>query len=82
MARFGIISKDGKEIRYEGKPRYIGTYLKPSYIEFSEIASPAPIEWQVGDYVDYPRTGMRYRLYSIPQATKNARKGSHGRAFT
>lgn len=82
MARFGIISKDGKEIKYEGKPRYIGTYLKPSYIEFSEIASPAPIEWQVGDYVDYPRTGMRYRLYSIPQATKNARKGSHGRAFT
>ena len=82
MARFRIISKDGKEIRYEGKPRYIGTYLKPSYIEFSEIASPDPIEWQVGDYVDYPRTGMRYRLYSIPQATKNARKGSHGRAFT
>jgi hypothetical protein len=25
---------------------------------------------------------MRYRLYSIPQASKNARKGSHGRAFT
>ena len=82
MARFSIISKDGSSIRYEGKPRYIGTYLKPSYLEFSEIASPTPIDWQVGDYVDYPRTGMRYRLYSIPQASKNARKGSHGRAFT
>lgn len=82
MARFSIISKDGDKIRYEGKPRYIGTYLKPSYLEFSEIASPTPIDWQVGDYVDYPRTGMRYRLYSIPQASKNARKGSHGRAFT
>lgn len=82
MARFSIISKDGSSIRYEGKPRYIGTYLKPSYLEFPEIASPTPIDWQVGDYVDYPRTGMRYRLYSIPQASKNARKGSHGRAFT
>lgn len=82
MARFRIISKDGKSIRFEGKPRYIGSYLKPSYLEFSEIASPTPIEWQVGDYVDYPRTGMRYRLYSIPQASKNAKKGSHGRAFT
>lgn len=82
MARFKIQSKDGSAIRYEGKPRYIGTYLKPSYLEFSEIASPTPIAWEVGDYVDYPRTGMRYYLYSLPQASKNARKGSHGRAFT
>lgn len=82
MARFSIISKDGQSVRFEGKPRYIGSYLKPSYIEFSEIASPTPIEWEVGDYVDYPRTGLRYKLYSIPQASKNAKKGSHGRAFT
>lgn len=82
MARFKIQSKGGKAERYEGKPRYIGSYLKPSYLEFSEIASPTPIAWEVGDYVDYPRTGMRYYLYSIPQPSKNARKGSHGRAFT
>lgn len=82
MARFKIISKDGGAIRFEGKPRYIGSYLKPSYLEFSEIASPTPIAWEVGDYVDYPRTGMRYRLFSIPQASKNARKGAHGRSFT
>ena len=82
MARFKIISKDGNIIRYEGKPRYTGSYLKPSFIEFSEIASPTPIAWEVGDYVDYSRTGMRYRLYSIPQPSKNARKDTHGRAFT
>lgn len=82
MARFKIISKDGKSIRYEGKPRYVGTYLKPSFLEFNEIASPTPIAWEVGDYVDYPRTGMRYYLYSIPQASKNATKNSHGKAFT
>ena len=82
MARFNIISKDGKTIRYSGKPRYSGSYLKPSFLEFSEIASPAPIAWEVGDYVDYPRTGMRYRLYSIPQPSKNARKDSYGGAIT
>ena len=82
MARFNIISKDGNTIRYSGKPRYSGSYLKPSFLEFSEIASPVPIAWEVGDYVDYPRTGMRYRLYSIPQPSKNARKGSYGGAFT
>ena len=82
MARFDIISKDGNTIRYSGKPRYSGSYLKPSFLEFSEIAFPTPIAWEVGDYVDYPRTGMRYRLYSIPQPSKNARKGSYGGAFT
>lgn len=82
MARFKIISKDGESVRYECKPKYVGTYLKPSYLEFSEIASPFPIEWEVGDYVDYPRTGMRYYLYSIPQASKNARREASGNSFT
>lgn len=82
MARFQIISKDGMSIRYEGKPKYVGTYLKPSYLEFSEISSPTPINWEIGDYVDYPRTGKRYRLYSIPQASKKARKDTYGGAFT
>ena len=82
MARFKIYSKDGQSVRYEGKPRYNGAYLKPSYLEFSEIESYSPIAWEVGDYVDYPRTGMRYYLYFLPQPSKNARKNSHGGAFT
>lgn len=82
MARFKILSKDGATTRYEGKPRYIGSYLRPSYLEFSEIASDKPIAWEVGDYVEYSRTGMRYYLYSIPQVSKNARSGSHGKAFS
>lgn len=82
MARFNIVSKDGATIRYSGKPRYSGTYLKPSLLEFTEIASPVPIEWEVGDYVDYPRTGLRYYLYSIPQPSKNARRDASGKSFT
>lgn len=82
MSRFKITAKDGSDVRYEGKPRYNGAYLKPSYLEFSEITSPSPINWEIGDYVDYPRTGMRYRLYSIPQPSKNARKNTTGNAIT
>ena len=81
MARFKIYSKDGQTVRYEGCPRYNGTYLKVSYLEFSSIASPTPIAWQVGDYVDYPRTGLRYTLRSIPAVKKTAKPGQTGDAF-
>lgn len=81
MARFKILSADGSKVRFEGCPKYVGAYLKPSHLEFSQVSSPTPIDWQVGDYVDYYRTGLRYRLFSIPQATKNARKMSYGSAF-
>ena len=82
MARFEIKSKDGLSVRFSGKPVYNGSYLKPSSLTFSEVNSPTPITWEVGDYVDYPRTGMRYYLYNIPQPTKRARKGSRGDAFS
>lgn len=81
MARFTIYSKDGKTVRHSGKLKYNGTYLKTSYVEFQEIASPEPIEWQVGDYVDYGRTGLRYKLYYIPQPKKQARRNSVEEAF-
>ena len=80
--RFSIYSKDGSTIRYTGKPKYNGTYLKTPYLEFSEIASPVKIDWEIGDYVDYPRTGLRYKLYSIPQPKKNARTSTYGAAYT
>ena len=81
MARFKIYSKDGQTVRHEGCPRFNGTYLKVSYLEFSSIASPTPIAWQVGDYVDYPRTGLRYTLRSIPAVKKTAKPGQTGDAF-
>ena len=81
MARFTIYSKDGKTVRHSGKLKYNGTYLKTSYVEFQEIASPEPIEWQVGDYVDYGRTGLCYKLYYIPQPKKQARRNSVEEAF-
>lgn len=75
------MSRDGQTVRYRGCPKYNGLFGKPSYLEFAEIASPVPIEWQVGDYVDYTRTGFRYKLYSEPQVSKSALSGEAGDAF-
>ena len=82
MARFEIKAPNGTKI-YKGTPKYVGTFGKVSYLEFAEIASPVPINWAVGDYVDYDRTGMsvRYKLYSIPRPKKQARRETYGAAF-
>ena len=81
MARFSIFSKDGKLIRHEGEPQYNGSYMGVDYIDFKSISSPYPIEWEIGDYVDYYRTGKRYKLYSLPMPTKVARRGEYGASF-
>ena len=82
MAKYTIYSRNGVA-KYTGCPTFQGAYLKPGYLEFREIASPVPIEWEVGDYVDYNRTGLRYTLYTVPQQSvrKQARRGSYGGAF-
>ena len=81
MARFPIISKDGTTVRFNGAPTYNGTYSGVSYVEYPEVASPIPIDWEIGDYVDYGRTGYRYKLYSIPQPKKQAANGRYGGGF-
>lgn len=81
MAKFSIYSKDGSVIRYAGEPKYAGTFMGVSYIEFSSIDSPVPISWERGDYVDYYRIGKRFRLYSLPEPKKQARKGENGASF-
>ena len=79
MAKFNIISKDGASVRYTGCPRYSGSYMGVGVLEFSEISSPSPINWEIGDFVDY-RNG-RYRLYSLPEPRKQARRNEYGAAF-
>lgn len=71
----------GGGVIYSGKPKYNGLFGKPSYLEFAEIASPSPIPFQIGNYVDYPRTGIRYKLYREPLVEKSARKNTCGDAF-
>lgn len=80
MVRYTIYHPDGTAV-YTGVCRYTGAYLKVPYIEFDEIASPTAIAWQVGDYVDYGRTGLRYVLSYIPQPERRARDNSSGESF-
>lgn len=81
MARFTIYSKDGETKRYEGEPQYSGSYMGVDFVEFRTVSSPTPIDWQIGDYVDYYRTGKRYKLYSLPLPKKVAKRGEYGASF-
>lgn len=81
MARFDIYSKDGQSVRYSGKMKFLGTYMKPGMLEFREVSSPTPIDFMAGDYVVYPRTGYTYRIYNVPQVKKQARRNEYGGAF-
>lgn len=81
MAEFQIWSSDGQTVRATGSPVYNGTFLKPGYLEFQEIGSPVPIGLAAGDYVDYPRTGLRYKLYNTPKVLKQGERNRYGGAF-
>ena len=82
MSHFSIISSQGLHpVIFTGAPRYVGAYLKPGYLEFQEIGSPTAINWHVGDYVVYSRTGRTYRLYGTPKATEQSTANKYGAAF-
>ena len=80
MAKFTIYSPAGVAL-YSGTPSYTGQYMKPGLLEFREIASPSPIDFSAGCYVDYSRTGHRYRIYTVPQVKKQSRSLTYGGAF-
>lgn len=91
MARVVIYDKIGTPKvnshgdRIYGKMKYVGQTLSVSYVEFT-IASPYPIVWNIGDYVDYGagiirEKDIRFYLFSIPQAKKEAEKGLYGGGF-
>lgn len=81
MSRFNVIPKNGGDPKYSGTPTFTGTYMKPGVLEFREVASPTPVDWTIGDYVVYSRTGLTYRLYNVPQLKKQARSTTYGGAF-
>lgn len=68
--------------RYIGAPTYHGSYLQPGYLELSRAASSNPIDWHVGDYIRYDRTGRIYRLYDTPQVERLASTGNYGESFS
>jgi len=81
MPAYSIISKDGLATRATGYPEYNGVFMGVSALTFRSIASPTPIAWEVGDYVDFPIVGKRFALYAIPSVTKRAGSGKIGDSF-
>ena len=81
MPAYNIISKNGLTTRASGYPEYNGVLMGVSTLTFRSIASPTPISWQVGDYVDFPLVGKRFTLYAIPSVTKRAGSGKVGDSF-
>ena len=91
MARITIYDKNGNPKlnshgdQIYGKMKYVGQTMSISYLEFN-IASPFPIAWNVGDYVDYGAgvigaSNTRFMLFSIPQPRKDAEGGLYGGGF-
>lgn len=80
MAKFTIYSPTGTAL-YTGTPTFTGQYMKPGMLEFREVAIPSLVDIVPGCYVDYTRTGHRYRIYTAPQLKKQARTNTYGGAF-
>ena len=92
MARVTIYDKSGAMKRdmannqVVGSMRYVGQTMKARYVEF-KISAPAPIDWKIGDYVDYGGdtlwgiSDFRFRLFSLPQVQKVAESETYGGAF-
>lgn len=91
MARITIYDKSGTPKvnshgdRIYGKMKYVGQTMSISYLEFN-VASPYPIAWNVGDYVDYGAgligtRNIRFMLFTIPQPRKDAEGGLYGGGF-
>lgn len=91
MARITIYDKSGtpklnsRGDQIYGKMKYVGQTMSISYLEFN-IASPYPIAWNVGDYVDYGAgvigaSNTRFMLFTIPQPRKDAEGGLYGGGF-
>jgi hypothetical protein len=64
-----------------GTPKYNGIFGRVSYLEFSEIASPVPLDLDAGCYVDYARTGIRYKTYTDVAVSRQARTNEAGDSF-
>lgn len=91
MAKWIIYDKDG-EAKHEsvtnydsnGKVvsqdtlEYSGKWMGECYLTVS-IKSPYPIDFQIGDYIDY--RGERFTINYDPSAIKKARRGTYGEGF-
>lgn len=73
--------KRGSDVIFKGYPTYHGSYMKPCYLEFTNVSVPAPLDLQAGDEVNYTRLGETFKLYEIPEPKKQASSNQSGEAY-
>ena len=57
--------------------QYDATLMGDAYVS-CDIDAPAPINWQIGDYIEF--RGQRFVMTVLPSVTRNARDNSRGDA--
>lgn len=79
MSKYIVYSKDGLTQRCEvASLEYHGEWMGACNVTLS-ISSHLPIDFQIGDYVDY--RGERFTINYDPTELKQASKNSYGEAF-
>lgn len=75
-----ICNKNGVQLCEVKKLSYNGTFMEVSSITVT-VESSAPIDFAIGDYIDWDYDGLRYTLDTAAGVEKQARKNSIGNAF-
>ena len=75
-----IIYRDGREILEIKDYKQVGKFMEVATIE-ATIKSALPIDIQVGDYVIFDYNNLKYTLYDVYPAKKQARSSTYGEAF-
>ena len=75
-----IYDKNGQQKCEIKRLSYTGTFMEVSRIMVT-VESPEPIDFAIGDYIDWAYDGLRYKLDTAAGVEKQARKNSIGNAF-
>ena len=76
-----IYDKNGQQKCEVKRLSYNGVFMDVSSITVT-VESPAPIDFGIGDYIDWDYDGLRYTLDTAAGVEKQARSNSVGNAFT
>ena len=75
-----ICDKNGNRKCEIKKLSYNGTFMEVSSITVT-VESPTPIDFAIGDYIDWDYDGLRYSLDTAAGVEKQARRNTIGQAF-
>lgn len=75
-----ICDKNGNRKCEIKRLSYNGTFMEVSSITVT-VESPTPIDFAIGDYIDWDYDGLRYSLDTAAGVEKQARRNTIGKAF-